>query len=76
MTDIRENFDLMISSILASLAIIIGWIVQSGTIVALVSVLIGAAISYFVQTRTQKRAWKREYSVKLLKQFMVHCIEK
>jgi hypothetical protein len=44
---------------------IIGWMVQSGIVIAIVSVLIGAGISYFVTTKTQKRAWKREYSVKI-----------
>jgi len=65
MTDLRENLGWIIGSILTALAVIIGWMVQSGIVVALVSVLIGAGISYFVQTRTQKRVWKREYSIKI-----------
>lgn len=64
MTELRENIDLVVSSILASLALVIGWLVQSGIAVALISVLIGAGISYFVTSRTQKRQWKREYAIR------------
>lgn len=31
----------------------------------LIAVLVGFLASYFLQTKTQKRAWKREYSVKI-----------
>ena len=65
MTDLRENLGFIIYSISSAIAMIIGWMVQSGIIVAIVSVLIGAGISYFVTTKTQKRAWKREYAVKI-----------
>lgn len=66
MTDLRENLGFIIYSISSAIALgIVGWFVQSGIIVAIVSVLIGAGISYFVQTKTQKKAWQREYSVKI-----------
>jgi len=34
----------------------------------LIGVVIGTVITYFVQTRTQRRAWKREYSVKIVEE--------
>jgi hypothetical protein len=68
MTDLRDSTSWIIASILAAIAIAIGWLVQSGIIVALISVLIGAGISYFVTTRTQRRTWKREYAIKAVEE--------
>lgn len=66
MTDVRENLGWIIGSILTTVAMVIGWFIQSGIIVAIISLLIGAGISYFVQTKTQKKAWQREYSIKIV----------
>lgn len=65
MTDIRENLGYLIGSIVTTLALVLGWTFQSGILNTLVGVAIGAGISYYVQTKTQERAWKREYSVKI-----------
>ena len=43
---------------------------------ALIGAVIGAGITYYVQTRTQKRAWKREYSIAIVEQvYGVICTE-
>jgi len=65
MTDIRENLGYFIGSVVTALALILGWIYQSGVLNTLVGVAIGAGITYYVQTKTQDRAWKREYAVKI-----------
>ena len=42
------------------------WIAPAfGIIGAVVGAVVGAGISYYVQTKTQRNAWKREYSVKI-----------
>lgn len=65
MVDVRENLGWILGSIVTTIAIAVGWFVQSGAMTNLLFVLLGAGITYFVQVRTQKRAWKREYSVKI-----------
>jgi hypothetical protein len=65
MTDIRENLGYLIGSFVTALALVLGLIYQSGVLNTLVGVAIGAGITYYVQTRTQNRAWKREYAVKI-----------
>jgi hypothetical protein len=65
MTDIQENIGLVLGSVLAGLGMILGWIFQSGVLNTLVGVAIGAGITYYVQTKTQNRAWKREYATKI-----------
>ena len=60
MTDLQENLSWIIGSIATATAIAIGWFVSSGAVVNLLFLLIGAGITYFVQTKTQARAWKRE----------------
>jgi len=65
MTDVRENLGWLIGSIVTALSLIFGWIYQSGVLSTLVGVAIGAGITYYVQTKTQNRAWKREYAVKI-----------
>jgi len=68
MTDVRENLGWLLGSIATTLALIFGWIYQSGVLNTLVGVAIGAGITYYVQTKTQNRAWKREYAVKIAEQ--------
>ena len=42
------------------------WIAPAfGIIGAVVGAVVGAGISYYIQTKTQRNAWKREYSVKI-----------
>lgn len=65
MTDLRENLGWLIGSIATAIAMAFGWLTSSGVVVNLLFLLIGSGITYFVQTKTQKRAWKREYSVKI-----------
>lgn len=68
MTDLRENLNWIIGSILGGIAATLGWFFSSGLFSTLIGVVIGAGITYFVQTRTQKRMWKREYSIKIAEQ--------
>jgi hypothetical protein len=42
------------------------WIAPTiGVIGTILGVVLGAVISYYIQTKTQRNAWKREYSVKI-----------
>jgi len=66
MTDLRENLGWLIGSIATTIAVAIGWFISSEIFIALVSVLVGFLASYLLQTLTQKKAWKREYSVKIV----------
>jgi hypothetical protein len=66
MTNSRENLGWLLGSIVTAIAMAVGWLISSGVVVNLLFLLIGFGITYFVQTRTQKRAWKREYSVKIV----------
>jgi len=68
MTDLRENLGWILGSIATAIAMAFGWIYESGILNTLVGIAIGAGIAYFVQTRTQKRAWKREYAVRTTEQ--------
>jgi len=65
MSDLRENLTWILGSIATAIAMAFGWLVSSGVVVNLIFLLVGFAITYFVQTMTQKRAWKREYSVRI-----------
>jgi len=65
MKEIRENLSWVVGSIATAIAMIIGWLISSGVVVNLLFLLLGASVTYFVQTKTQERAWKREYSVKI-----------
>ena len=65
MTDLRENLGWLVGSIATAVAMAVGWFISSGVVVNLLFLLIGAGITYFVQTRTQRKAWKREYSIKI-----------
>jgi hypothetical protein len=65
MTDLRENLGWVIGSIVAAIAAFLGWFYESGLFNTILGIIIGAGIAFFVQTRTQKRVWKREYSIKI-----------
>ena len=65
MNDLRENLGWIIGSIVTAVAMTVGWLLESGVVVNVLFLLIGFGITYFVQTRTQKRAWKREYAVRI-----------
>lgn len=67
MVDLRENLEWIVGSAGAGVAVLVGWLLSSGTALNLVFLLLGAGITYFVQSRTQKKAWQREYSVKTAK---------
>ena len=66
MTDLRENINWAIGGIVAAVAAFFGWFYESGLLTTIVGIMIGAGIAIFVQSRTQKRAWKREYALKLV----------
>lgn len=66
MTDLRENFGWVIGSIVAAIAAFLGWFYEYGLLNTLIGIIIGAGIAFFVQTRTQKRAWKREYTLETI----------
>lgn len=65
MSDLRENFGWLVGSIATAIAMAFGWLISSEAVISLLFLLIGSGITYFVQSRTQKRAWKREYAVKI-----------
>jgi uncharacterized membrane protein len=59
MTDLRGNIGWIIGSVVAMVAAFLGWAYESGLISALVGIMIGTGMAYFVQTRTQKSMEKR-----------------
>jgi hypothetical protein len=68
MTSARESLGWIIGSTLAGIGAVLSWFYESGFLGIIVSVAIGAGISLFVQNRTQKNEWKREYSIKVVEQ--------
>ena len=60
MSDLRENFGWLVGSIATAIAMAFGWLISSDVVVSLLFLLIGSAITYFVQSRTQKRAFPLE----------------
>jgi hypothetical protein len=51
-------------SAIAGIAAFLSWFYESGLLSTLVGIVMGAGITYFVQTRTQRRTWKREYALR------------
>lgn len=68
MTDWRENLGWLIGSIATAVTLAIGWLFESGFLNTIAGIAVGAGIAFFIQTRTQKRAWKRDYSVKIVEE--------
>jgi len=68
MADLRENLGWLLGAIIAGVTAFLIWFYESGLLNTLIGVIIGVGIAYFIQTRTQNRAWKREYSVKIAEQ--------
>ena len=68
MTDLRDNIGWIIGSIGGVGALILGYLQQYEFLGAILATTIGAGVAYFVQTRTQKRTWKREYSVRIVEE--------
>jgi hypothetical protein len=65
MTVIRDNLNWVVGLIVGGIVAFLSWFYVSGLFSTIVAVLVGAGIAYIVQTRTQRNAWKREYSVKI-----------
>lgn len=86
MTYIHKNLSWILFSIVIAIALIISWFISFGVVVNLLFLLIGFAATYFIQTRTQDRAWKREYAVKIAEEIygnlfrqmknIIECLEK
>jgi hypothetical protein len=68
MPDLREGVGWVVGSTIAAIGAFASWFYQSGLFGTVVGIMIGAGITYFVQTRTQKRIWKREYSLRAIEQ--------
>jgi len=68
MTDLRENLGWVIGSVLVAIVAFLGWFYESGLLNTVIGIMIGAGIAFFVQTKTQKRAWKREYAIKVVEE--------
>ena len=66
MTHWRDNLGWLAGSIVTAIALAIGWLFSSGVVVNLLFLLVGSGIAYFVQTRTQKRLWKREDAITMI----------
>lgn len=74
MVNLRENLGWIIGVIVTALALIIIWLSFSTNIMVnflflilgnILSFLLGAGITYIIDKKTQERAWKREYAVKV-----------
>ena len=63
--DLRKDLGAIIGSVATTIGVAISWFISSEIFAILVAVLIGFLASYTLQTITQKRAWKREYSIKI-----------
>jgi hypothetical protein len=68
MADLKEDFAVISSTVIAGVGAFLSWFYQSGLLGTLTGIMIGAGITYFVDKRTQKRVWKREYAVKATEQ--------
>lgn len=65
MTALRDNLSWLVIMVVAGLVALLSWFYSSELFATVAGVLIGAGVTYVVQTRTQKNSWKREYSVKI-----------
>jgi hypothetical protein len=68
MADSKEDIAVISTSVIAGIGAFLSWFYQSGLLGTLTGIMIGAGITYFVDKRTQKRVWKREYAVKTTEQ--------
>jgi len=66
MNDLRENLGWLVGSVATGIGVFVSWIFSLEVFATLIAVLAGFLASYFLQTKTQKRAWKREYSIKIV----------
>jgi hypothetical protein len=65
MADVRDNWAVIVGSAVTAAAMAVGWLLSSGVLLNLIFLVLGSGITYSVQSRTQKKAWQREYSVKI-----------
>lgn len=68
MADWRGNLGAIVGSVFTTIGVAISWFVSSEIFTTLIAVLVGFLASYSLQTITQKRAWKREYSIKIVEE--------
>lgn len=68
MTDLKEDFAIVITSLTTGVFAFLSWFYQSSIFGTVTGLVIGAGITFFVQTRSQKRIWKREYAIKTIEQ--------
>lgn len=65
MADIRNNLNWIAGITVGGIAAAVSWVVASGLFATLIGVVIGAGVTYAVQTKTQKTIWKREHSIQV-----------
>ena len=65
MNDFRDSLVWIIGSAIAGGVAVVSWVFESGLLATLLGIMIGAGLTFLVQTRTQKRTWKREYAVRI-----------
>lgn len=68
MVNLRENLKWLVVSVTATIGAILAYLQEYEFLGTLLGTVIGAGIAYFVQGRTQKRIWKREYSIKIVEE--------
>lgn len=68
LVDLRENLGWLLGSLGAVISLILGYLEEYVILGTLLGTAIGAGITYYVQTKMQKRAWKREYSIKIVEE--------
>jgi hypothetical protein len=65
MNDLRENLGALIGTIVTTIGVAISWLISSQIFTTLIAVFLGFLASYFLQSMTQRKAWKRDYSIKI-----------
>lgn len=63
--DLQGNLSWILGFLGAGIGTVLAYFQQYQFLGTLLGIVIGAGIAYFVQNRTQKRTWKREYAVRL-----------